>query len=279
MLTDSQIRTGSPVALRVCNLRKRYVLRGNWYQRTNVRAADGVSFEIPPGKTMALVGSSGSGKSTVARCVTRLERPDAGEVWLGDINIAQLTARQLWPLRSQIQMIFQDPSTAMKPRMSAAETIEEPLLIQNQGTCEERRNHAAQLMEEVGLSPDWLDRRITEFSGGQKQRIAVARALTLKPKLLVLDEALSGLDLSTQVEIAHLLADLQTRYSLTYLLISHDLGLVARMANSLAIIATGRVVEHGPAREVIGNPQQPETRELVACAHRLTETLARGASV
>jgi peptide/nickel transport system ATP-binding protein len=176
-------------------------------------------------------------------------------------------------------MIFQDPSTAMKPRMSAAETIEEPLLIQNQGTCEERRNHAAQLMEEVGLSPDWLDRRITEFSGGQKQRIAVARALTLKPKLLVLDEALSGLDLSTQVEIAHLLADLQTRYSLTYLLISHDLGLVARMANSLAIIATGRVVEHGPAREVIGNPQQPETRELVACAHRLTETLARGASV
>jgi ABC-type glutathione transport system ATPase component len=279
MLTDSQIRTGAPVALRVCNLRKRYVLRKNWYQRTKVNAADGVSFEIPLGKTMALVGSSGSGKSTVARCVTRLERPDAGEVWLGDTNIAQLTACELRPLRSQIQMIFQDPSTAMNPKMSAAETIEEPLLIQNEGTRDDRRSHAAQLMEEVGLSPDWLDRRVTEFSGGQQQRIAIARALTLKPKLLILDEALSGLDLSTQIEIAHLLGDLQTRHSLTYLLISHDLGLVARMANSLAIIAAGRIVEQGPTHEVIDNPQQPETRELVACAHRLTETLARGASV
>jgi ABC-type glutathione transport system ATPase component len=173
--------------LRVCNLRKRYALRGTWWRRTEVNAADGVSFEIPLGKTMALVGNSGSGKSTVARCVTGLERPDAGEVWLGDTNIAQLTARELRPLRSQMQMIFQDPSTAMNPRMSAAETIEEPLLIQNQGTRDERRSRAAQLMKEVSLSPDWFDRPITEFSGGQKQRIAIARALMLRPKLLILD--------------------------------------------------------------------------------------------
>jgi ABC-type glutathione transport system ATPase component len=266
------------MSLRVCNLRKRYALRGTWWRRTEVNAADGVSFEIPLAKTMALVGNSGSGKSTVARCVTGLERPDAGEVWLGDTDIAQLTARELRPLRSQMQMIFQDPSTAMNPRMSAAETIEEPLLIQNQGTRDKRRSRAAQLMKEVSLSPDWLDRPITEFSGGQKQRIAIARALMLRPKLLILDEALSGLDLLTQVEIAHLLRDLQARHSLTYFLISHDLSLVERMADSVAIIAAGRIVEQGPTREVIDNPKQPETRELVACAHRLKDTLARGAS-
>jgi ABC-type dipeptide/oligopeptide/nickel transport system ATPase subunit len=133
-------------------------------------------------------------------------------------------------------------------------------------------------MKEVSLSPDWLDRPITEFSGGQKQRIAIARALMLRPKLLILDEALSGLDLLTQVEIAHLLRDLQARHSLTYFLISHDLSLVERMADSVAIIAAGRIVEQGPTREVIDNPKQPETRELVACAHRLKDTLARGAS-
>jgi ABC-type glutathione transport system ATPase component len=278
MPTDSPNRTGGVIALRVCNLRKRYALHGTWWRRTEVNAADGVSFEIPAGKTMALVGSSGSGKSTVARCVTGLERPDAGEVWLGDTDIAQLTARELRPLRSQIQMIFQDPSTAMNPRMSAAETIEEPLLIQNQGTRDERRSRAAQLMKEVSLSPDWLDRRVTEFSGGQKQRIAIARALTLGPKILVLDEALTGLDLPTQSQITGLLRDVQARYALSYLLISHDLGLVARVADSVGIIAAGRIVEQGPTREVIENPQQPETRELVACAHRLKDTLARGAS-
>jgi ABC-type microcin C transport system duplicated ATPase subunit YejF len=192
--------------------------------------------------------------------------------------MARLTARELRPLRNQVQMIFQDPSTAMNPRMSAAEIIEEPLLIQSQGTREERRSRAAHLMKEVGLSPDWLDRRVTEFSGGQKQRIAIARALTLGPKILVLDEALTGLDLQTQSHITGLLRDVQAKYSLSYLLISHDLSLVARIADSIAIIAAGRIVERGPTLEVMDDPKQPETRELVACAHRFKDTLSRGAS-
>jgi ABC-type glutathione transport system ATPase component len=276
MLTDCQI--SGPIALGVCGLSKRYAVRSQFWRRKEVNAAAGVSFEISAGTTLALVGTSGSGKSTIARCVTRLERPDTGDIWLNDVNIARLSARELQPFRHQIQMIFQDPSTAMNPRMTAAEIIEEPLLIQNRAPAEQRRSRAAELMEEVALSPDWLDRRITEFSGGQKQRIAIARALTLQPKILVLDEALSGLDLSTQAEIAQMLRKLQAKHSLTYLLISHDLGLVARIAESVAVISAGRIVEQGPTHKIISDPQHAETRELIASAQGVSLGLARGTS-
>jgi len=199
---------------------------------------------------------------------------------MGNIDIARLGSRELRPVRAEIQMIFQDPSTSMNPRMSAAEIIEEPLLIQNRGTRDERLSHAAELMKEVGLSADWLPRRVTEFSGGQLQRIAIARALALGPKFLVLDEALSGLDLSTQSDITDLLRNLQAAHSLTYLLISHDLGLVARLAGSIAIMSAGRIVEQGPTREIISNPTRPETKVLVAAAERFRKALAqaKGAS-
>lgn len=268
--------------LRVRGLSKRYLCASKfWGRRRELHATTEVSLEIESGKTLALVGSSGSGKSTLARCVTRLERPDEGEIWLGDIDIAQLGSRDLRPIRTKIQMIFQDPVTAMNPRMSALQVIEEPLLIQRRGIRQERKERAAQLMTEVGLSPDWLNRRITEFSGGQKQRIALARALTAEPKCLVLDEALSGLDLATQWQIAELLLELQATRSLTYLLISHDLALVARMADSIAVMAAGRIVEQGPANEILSRPTQPETRALVTSTERLQAALclARGASV
>ena len=274
MHTDPQSSTS---AIRVCGLTKRYVMRNGIWRSKRVVAADSVSFEMLAGRTLALVGSSGSGKSTVARCVTRLEKPDNGEVWLGGVDIARLSARELRSFRHRIQMIFQDPSTAMNPRMTAAEVIAEPLLIQNRGTPEGRRNQAAVLMEEVALSSDWLERRITEFSGGQKQRIAIARALILQPEILVLDEALSGLDLSTQVEIAAMLRDLQVKRSLTYLLISHDLGLVARMAEWVAVMSAGRIVEQGPTPKIIADPQHVETRELVTSARRIAARIAHGA--
>jgi len=281
MPIDSQIRSDSAVPLRVCGLSKRYRNRARiWRQSSVVCAANGVSFEIPGGKTLGLVGSSGSGKSTVARCITRVEKPDAGEIWMGNIDIARLGSRELHPVRAEVQMIFQDPSTSMNPRMSAAEIIEEPLLIQNRGTRDERRGRVAELMKEVGLSANWLPRRITEFSGGQLQRIAIARALALGPKFLVLDEALSGLDLSTQSDITDLLRNLQAAHSLTYLLISHDLGLIARLAGSIAIMSAGRIVEQGPTREIISNPTQPETKVLVAAAERFRTAFAqaKGAS-
>lgn len=277
MPTNMKIGTAaSAVSLRVQGLSKRYRVRHNlWGKRSEICAASGVSFEIQAGRTLGLVGSSGSGKSTVARCVARIEKPDAGEIFVGDIDIAHLRAIDLRPFRVEIQMIFQDPVTSMNPRMSAAEIIQEPLVIQNRGTRDERRTRAAELMNEVGLSADWLDRRITEFSGGQRQRIAIARALTLGPKVLIFDEALSSLDLSTQSQIAGLLGDLQAAHSLTYLVISHDLALITRMADEVAVMAAGRIVEQGPTREIVSNPAQPETKALVAAAVRFRTALSR----
>ena len=269
------------MGLRVRGLTRRYWVRGSvWRKRSPVLAAKDVSFEIPAGKTLALVGSSGSGKSTVARCVVRLERPDGGEIWAGDTNIAQLGAAALAPFRTTIQMIFQDPVTSMNPRMSVAEIIAEPLLIQRCGNCQEIRSRVVQLMEEVHVSPSAMTRRGAEFSGGQRQRIAIARALAVKPKLLVLDEALTGLDLSTQAQIANLLLELQAGHGFTYLLISHDLNLVARMADTIAVMASGKIVQQGPVAQITSQTRCPETRALLAAASQLqsARTAAQGAS-
>ena len=168
--------------------------------------------------------------------------------------------------RTQIQMIFQDPVTSMNPRFSAAQIIEEPMLIQQQGSKTERRSRVKGLMSEVGLSPDSSEHSVMEFSGGQRQRLAIARALALQPKLLVLDEALSGLDLSTEAQIVNLLLDLQVAHSLTYLFISHDLPLVARLADTIAVISAGKIVEQGATAQVISSPSYPETKALLASA-------------
>jgi ABC-type glutathione transport system ATPase component len=244
-----------------------------------VTAAREIDFEVNSGRTLAIVGASGSGKSTVARCVTRLEWPDSGQILIDGTDIARLGSRKLLPFRSKIQMIFQDAATSMNTRFSASEVIEEPLLIQNRNRPE-RRDSAAALMKEVGLSTDWLDRPVMEFSGGQRQRLAIARALALRPKLLVLDEALSGLDLSTQAQIANLLLDLQAAHSLSYLLISHDLTLVARMADTIAVMSEGQIAESGETQRIISHPEHPETRKLLAAAKAAERKLelSKGAS-
>jgi len=274
MGTDVRIWDASGGALlRVWGLRKKYVRRDAiWRKSIPVVVMRGVDFEIPAGKTLALVGSSGSGKSTVARCVTRLERPDAGEIRIGDVDIAQLGNRELRRFRTDIQMVFQDAVTSMNPRFSAAEIVEEPLLIQGRGNKDARRSRARELMTDVGLSPNWADRLAMEFGGGQRQRLAIARALALKPKLLVLDEALSGLDLSTQAQIANLLLELQMAHSLTYLLISHDLALMARLADSIAVMSAGQIVEQGQTLGIISSPNHPETQTLLAAAKSFQST-------
>lgn len=253
--------------LRVRGLTKQYARRGtHWGKRHKIPAVNGVAFEIPPGKTLALVGSSGSGKSTVARCVTRLERPDAGQVFLAGTDIAMLRSHELRPFRSKIQLVFQDPTTAMNPRFSAAEILEEPMLIAGLGDRAWRDERIRRLMAEVGLAPDWADRLASNFSGGQKQRLAIARALAVQPKLLVLDEALSGLDLSTRAQIIDLLLNLQAAHSLTFLLISHDLALVSAMADLLAVMVNGRIAEQGSLQQLVSNPQHPDTRTLLESA-------------
>ncbi|HZQ17139.1 MAG TPA: ATP-binding cassette domain-containing protein [Terriglobales bacterium] len=276
MSSDLNFFESKTPLLRVRGLSKCYFVRKTlWGKRALIPAAVDISFEISAGETLALVGSSGSGKSTVARCVTRLEKPDAGEIWLGDTDIVGRNTRELRPFRSHIQMVFQDPATAMNTRMSAAQIIEEPLLIRDRGRRADHRHHAAELMKEVGLSPDWLDRRISEFSGGQKQRIAIARALVLQPRLLVLDEALTGLDIRTLVQLIELLLEVQRKHALGYLLISHDLAVVRRSADRIAVISQGKIVEAGTASEILSNPAQPETQSLVAAGEHFRAALAK----
>jgi ABC-type glutathione transport system ATPase component len=254
-------------ALRVVGLSKSYARRG-WLRlnRRHVLAAEAVSFDIPRGRTLALIGSSGSGKSTVARCISRLEAPDEGEIWIGETNIARLRSRELRGFRRRIQMIFQDATTAINPRFSAQEVLEEPLKLQSCLSRDQRREIAQQLMREVGLRPEWAARRAHDFSGGQKQRLTIARALAIQPEILILDEALSGLDLSTQAQIANLLLELQSSRSLSYLLISHDMRIVAHLADAIAVMGEGKILEQGAAAQVLASPICEEARRLLASA-------------
>src|ERR1700675_1657709 len=262
--------------LRVKGLCKRYARGGAWGKRASVNAVIEVGFEIMAGQTLARGGESGSGKSTVARCVARLERPDSGQILIQGVDIANLAWHQLIPFRSGIQMVSQDAVTSMNQRFSALDVIVEPLLVRSETrqTRESRREMASALMKEVGLSPDWMHRSIMHFSGGQRQRLALARALALRPQLLVLDETLSGLDLSTQAQIANLLFDLQAAHSLTYLLISHDLALVARLADVIGGMSEGQTVEVGPTQQIISSPNHAATKKLLAAAKAAASTLA-----
>jgi ABC-type glutathione transport system ATPase component len=265
--------------LLVKGLSKNYSRGGLWRKRVPIAAVSNVDFEIPSGQTLALVGESGSGKSTVARCVTRLEKPEVGQILIQGTDIAQLHDRNLAPFRTGIQMVFQDAVTAMNPRFSALEVIEEPLLINDRAghsgrNRKDRCDLVRALMIEVGVSPDWMHRSIFHFSGGQRQRLALARALALRPQLLVLDEALSGLDLSTQAQIANLLFELQAARSLTYLLISHDLALVARLADTIAVMSGGKVVEIGQTQQIISSPKHEATKRLLASAKTAALKLA-----
>jgi ABC-type glutathione transport system ATPase component len=246
------------------DLTKRYE-RGHWFSRNRcpVTALDTVSLAVGRGTTLAVVGESGSGKSTLARCLARLERPDSGEILFNGEDLWRLPSDQLFKARRQIQLIFQDSAAAMNPRFSALEIVSEPLRIQKFDK-KERRELALAMMERVGLPKMWAHRLPREFSGGQRQRLLIARALVLKPSLLILDEALSGLDLSIQAQIANLLIELQDRLSLAYLYISHDLRLAAYLAHRMAVMHRGKIVELATPRDLFSYPEHPHTKALLA---------------
>lgn len=270
-------KTRAVPALRVVGLSKTHVRREHLgLARRRVLAADAVSFDIPKGKTLALIGSSGSGKSTVARCVARLDTPDEGGIWIGETNIAHLRPRDLRPFRSRIQMIFQDAATSINRRFSAEEVIAEPLRFQKQINRHRWQDIIHQLMKEVGLRPEWASRRAHDFSGGQLQRLAIARALAVQPEILILDEALNGLDLSTHAQIVNLLLEIQASRSLAYLLISHDVTLVAHLADEIAVMSDGQIVEQGTTAQVVAKPGTDETRRLMAAWR--TTAMSRAAS-
>ena len=250
--------------LKVQNLTKHYA-QGGWFSRHQfeVTALDDVSLVLGRGNTLALVGQSGSGKTTLGRCLARLVHPDSGEIWFEGRNLLALSPGALFKIRRQIQLVFQESAAAMNPRFSAVEIVSEPLLIQERIRRKERRERALATFELVGLSPGWADRSPLEFSGGQRQRLALARALILHPTLLILDEALSGLDLSIQMHMANLLLALQSSLSLTYLFISHDLRLAGYMASEVAVLLRGKIVESGSVIDVFSNPKHSHTRLLI----------------
>ena len=263
-------RAIKPALVRVSGLSKQYVQRGAFSRRKFViHAVRDVDLEIQPQCLTALMGESGSGKSTLARCLAMLERPDKGEIWFEGAEISRGRGKELASLRPKIQMVFQDSAGTLNPRFSAAEIISEPLEIQRRCGGDKLRKRACELMEEVGLSPDWADRRPLEFSGGQRQRLAIARAIALQPAFLILDESLSKLDLITQAQILQLLSDLQTSHDLTYLLICHDLTLVKRVADFVMVMQHGEIVERGTRQEVLNSPQHVHTRHLLSSVRDL----------
>jgi oligopeptide transport system ATP-binding protein len=229
-----------------------------------VRAVDGVSFSVDRGQTLGLVGESGSGKSTVCRVMLQLLQPTSGSVRFEGREIVGLSRRQLRPLRREMQMIFQDPYASLNPRKRVGQIVGDPLRLQGVASGGELRRQVQELLERVGLSPEHYDRYPHEFSGGQRQRIGIARAIALKPKLVVADEPVSALDVSIQAQIVNLLDDLQDELGLTYLFVAHDIGVVRHISDRIAVMHDGRIVEQGDADQVCEHPRDDYTKKLLA---------------
>ncbi|WP_429977659.1 ABC transporter ATP-binding protein [Microbacterium sp. NRRL B-14842] len=242
--------------------------------RERFRAVDDVSFRVRRGTTHALVGESGSGKSTTARLVTRFLRPDAGTVELAGEDATAVEGARLRALRRRIQLVYQNPFASLDPRQQIADIVAEPLHNFRIGGRSERRDRAVALLERVALPADAARRTPSELSGGQRQRVAIARALAVDPEILVLDEAVSALDVTVQARILELLSALQAELGLTYLFISHDLAVVRRISHTVSVMHRGRVVEEGPTEELFHDPQHENTRELLAAVPGRTEILA-----
>jgi len=245
------------------NLVKRYASRGLGRRVEAFTAVDSVSFSILPGSTLALVGESGSGKSSVALCLSCLERATAGKIWFEGRELVALEEQELRSVRPKLQLVFQDPANSLNARWTVGEIVAEPLLVQRRISKRERDARAAQMLERVGLGADYLERRPRELSGGQRQRVAIARALVLEPKVLILDEVLSALDCSIQAQIANLLVELQRAYGLAYLFITHDLRMAAHLADQIALMGQGKIVEQGPVEEILRDARSPEARSLL----------------
>jgi oligopeptide/dipeptide ABC transporter ATP-binding protein len=255
--------------VRIEHVTKHFPVRsGGLIRRTlgQVHAVDDVSLVIPPGKTLGLVGETGSGKSTLARCVAGLIPVTSGRVIFNGRDITNLSRGAMRPLRRDVQMIFQDPYSSLNPRRRVGAIIGDPFAIHKIASGGERKRQVQELMERVGLNPEHYNRFPAEFSGGQRQRIGVARALALRPKLIICDEPVSALDVSIQAQVLNLLSDLQKDYGLTYLFIAHDLEVVRHVSDSVAVMYLGRIDEAGPKTAVYGSPRHPYTAALLSAA-------------
>jgi microcin C transport system ATP-binding protein len=263
-----QPRPQAPIVLETEDLRVWFPVKRGLLRRTvgYVKAVDGLSLKVRAGETLGVVGESGSGKTTLGLALLRLVSSRGPIAYVGK-RIDAYGFRKMRPLRKEMQIVFQDPYGSLSPRLSIAQIIEEGLLIQNpRMSYHERRERIAHALQEVGLDPEAQDRYPHEFSGGQRQRIAIARAMVLEPKFVLLDEPTSALDMSVQAQIVDLLRDLQRRHDLAYLFISHDLKVVRALSNYVVVLKSGKVVEEGPAEEIFANPRAPYTKALLAAA-------------
>jgi dipeptide transport system ATP-binding protein len=257
-------------------LTRHYPLSRGLFRRAGlVRALDGVSFTLDEGRTLAVVGESGCGKSTLARQVTMIERPTAGELTIAGKEVASADAATLKLLRPLVQMVFQNPYASLNPRKKVGALLEEPLVISSALSASERRDAALAMMARVGLKPEHYRRYPHMFSGGQRQRIAVARALMLRPRLVVADEPVSALDVSIQAQVLNLLLDLQQDLGIAYLFISHNLQVVRHIAHTVMVMYLGKSVEYGPKDAVFNRPAHPYTRALLASTPRLDPNARR----
>lgn len=250
--------------LEVKGLKKHFAAKSGWFQPTEyVQAVNGINLTVHEGETLSIVGESGCGKSTTGRCLLRLLEPTSGEIWYRGKDLTKLAGKEMRAMRSQLQMVFQDPFATLNPKLTIRRILEEPLIAQNVP-----KTRRAALIEEtihiVGLNPSHLDRYPHQFSGGQRQRIGIARALMLRPQLIVADEPVSALDVSIQSQILNLLQDLQEQFGMTYIFISHDLGVVEHISDRVAVMYLGEIVELGSKAELFQNPLHPYTKALIS---------------
>ncbi len=257
---------GNGHLLDVRGLKKYFPIRRGVFSRVSgyVRAVDGVDLWLRPGETLGLVGESGSGKTTTGRCILRLLEPTEGSVVFDGVDLLKLPPADMRRMRRQIQVIFQDPYSSLNPRMRIGTIVGEPLTIHKIAKGSEREQRVADLLKRVGLDPSAMKRYPHEFSGGQRQRIGIARALALKPKLIVCDEPVSALDVSVQAQVVNLLMDLQEEFSLTYLFIAHDLSVVEHISDRVAVMYLGKIVEVADAEQLYKDPKHPYTQALLS---------------
>ncbi|MCP8615894.1 ABC transporter ATP-binding protein [Salirhabdus salicampi] len=264
MSTPAQ-ETKTPL-LKVTNLKQYFPIKGGFFSRTvnHVKAVDDISFDVYPGETLSIVGESGCGKSTTGRAILRLEDPTEGNVMFDETDLLSLSNGQMRHVRKDIQVIFQDPFASLNPRQTVGRILEEALQILHNMSAKERKERVKELLEQVGLRPEYITRFPHEFSGGQRQRIGIARALAANPKLIICDEAVSALDVSVQAQILNLLKKLQKEYNFTYLFISHDLGVVRHISDRVMVMYLGKIVEIGSKKEIFENPKHPYTKALLS---------------
>ena len=258
--------SGDTPLLEVRHVKKYFPIRSGVLQRevARVHAVDDVSFVIRPGETLGLVGESGCGKSTLGRTIVRLLEPTDGQIIFQGRDVSHLGTRAMRPLRRELQMVFQDPYASLNPRKRVGTIVSDPMRIHNLGSRAEQKQRVGEILESVGLSPEHYNRFPHEFSGGQRQRIGIARALALRPKLIVADEPVSALDVSIQSQMLNLLDDLQNELQLTYLFIAHDLGVVRHVSDRIAVMYLGKLVEVSPAEELYTRPIMPYTEALLS---------------